>query len=278
MTRFYIYIISKSSDVANNLLNVFSIIDSYFQTVNIMTTNLGFEQKAAISQLLNCLSSAVNTKWNKEKLFRAFEYSPSYNLDTEAKLGFNTFMNTLKALPVSIKRDTVCRVLNSWPFAGGKDIYSLCQALKDIILFNIETGVEYVLFNNLINFYTYFEVSPLSFIASAQANYYSIDMRFDCPDINYDDNCKVHFTTSSEDEIPSVNCSIGPASLKTKMAFTDHPSQEDISTLLRILTKNHFNLLPGIELDYSLKCKYTSGFGSHLRIIYENILFVDSGF
>ena len=232
-----------------------------------MTKELSFEQKAAISMFLNYLLTSDKAKWNQEKLFHAFDI---YDLNTNAELDYSTFVYTLGTLPVSIKRDVVCRILNAWPFAGGKDKDSLYQALHDLILFQIETGVERVLFNNIINFSQYYDVSPLSFIASAP-NYYRIEMYLDCPDVDFFNSCKVNFTTSGEDETSNVMCSITPSTLKKKMSYIERPSQEDISDMLKELTKDNFMSSSCIGVNYTIRYSFTSGLGSHLRISYEDI-------
>lgn len=232
-----------------------------------MINELSFEQKAAISMFLNYLLTSDNAKWNQEKLFRAFD---NYDLNPKAELDYSNFVYILGILPISIKRDIVCRILNAWTFAGGKDKNSLYQAFHDLISFQIETGVETVLFNNIMNFSEYYEVSPLSFIASAP-NYYRIDMYLDCPDVDFFDSCKVNFTTSGIDETSNVMCSITPPTLKKKMPYIDRPSQDDVSDMLKVLSKDNFISSSGIGVDYTLKCSFTSGLGSHLRISFEDI-------
>lgn len=233
-----------------------------------MKTNLNYQQKAAISQLLNNLAESNMMKWNKERLFNAFS---EYSLPFQAEVDYSSYIYTLSTLPFLVKRDIVCKILNSWNYAAQGHSYTLYKTLQDILYLKIETGVECVLLNNILNLSNYFIGSSIGFNATADTDYYMIDMYLDYPDLDSSDT-QIRFTTSSKNENPRVEYSIMESLLKKKMSFTIQPSQEDVSAMLQVLTENNTKIhCPWIFLDYSLRCQYMKNFNSYLHITYENI-------
>ena len=167
--------------------------------------NLSFQQKAAIRDFLNHITSSTGMmKWDKNKLLSVFE---DYGLSTSLEISYTEYVRTLKNLSCNVKRDFVCRILNSWEYAGHRDYYTLYQTLQDILYLKIETGVECVLFNNLLNLSSYLPASNFSIDATAETDYYMIDVYYNYNDIDLSDN-QVRFTTSSEEEQPRVEFSI----------------------------------------------------------------------
>lgn len=237
-----------------------------------MDINLNIKQRSAILQFLNYLTST--RKWNRDQLLSIFD---SYSLADHIELDYTDYVYTLRELPFRVKRDFVCKILNSWSFAANEDFYTLYQTLQDILYLKMETGVECVLFNNIINLSMYLGAKTFSFNATAETDYYMIDMYFNFPDVDFHDN-QVRFTTSSEDETPRVEFSLSESLLKQKMSFIDQPSQGDISALLQILTENRTKThCPWIYLYYSLNCTYMgSRFSQFLQIEFRNIVYVDN--
>ena len=237
--------------------------------------NLSFQQKAAIRDFLNHITSSTGMmKWDKNKLLSVFE---DYGLSTSLEISYTEYVRTLKNLSCNVKRDFVCRILNSWEYAGHRDYYTLYQTLQDILYLKIETGVECVLFNNLLNLSSYLPASNFSIDATADTDYYMIDVYYNYNDIDFSDN-QVRLTTSSEEEQPRVEFSISASLLRKKMQFTSQPSQTDVSELLNHLTENHTKThCPWIYLDYSLRCGYIiGGFASFLQVRYEDIKYIDN--
>ena len=239
-----------------------------------MDINLNFQQKAAISQFLNHLTKPLTMmKWDKEKLFDTFG---SYSLSSQTGLDYYNYVYTLKTLPFAVKRDIVCKILNSWRYAAQGDPYTLYQTLQDILYLKIETGVECVLFNNILNLRNYLDVTSISFHATSEMDYYMIDMILNIPDVDSSET-QIRFTTSSEMETPRVEYSIAISLLKKKKSFTMQPSQEDVSRMLQVLAENKTKKhCPWIYLNYSLKCEYIGPFMPSLFIRYENIQYVDN--
>ena len=175
-----------------------------------------------------------------------------------------------------MKRDIICKLLNSWKYATQGDIYTLYQTLQDILYLKIETGVECVLFNNILNLRNYLGVTSFSFNATSETDYYMIDMLLDVPEVDSSES-QIRFTTSSENETPLVEYSIAMSLLKKKMPITPQPSQEDVSAMLRVLAENNTKKhCPWIYLSYSLKCRYIGPFMPSLCIAYEDIQYVDN--
>lgn len=239
-----------------------------------MDINLNFQQKAAISQFLNHLSKPLTMmKWDREKLFNAFG---RYSLPSQTGLDYYNYVYTLKTLPFTVKRDIICKILNSWRYAAQADSYTLYKTLQDLLYMKIETGVECVLFNNILNLRNYLGVNSFSFDATAETDYYMIDMHLDIPDTDFSES-QIRFTTSSEREKPRVEYSIALSLLKNKMPSTTQPSQEDVSGMLQELSKNNTKKhCPWIYLNYSLKCSYIGPFIPSLHITYENIQYIDN--
>lgn len=236
-----------------------------------METILNFQQKVAISQFLNHLTKPLGMmKWDSKKLFDVFS---GYSLMAQTELDYTHYVSTLKNLPFAVKRDIVCKILNSWRYAASGDYYTLYQTLQDLLYLKIETGVECVLFNNIINLGKYLKVDSFTFDAKSDMDYYMIDMYLDAPNINFYDS-QVRFTTSSERETPRVEYSIGTELLKSKMPFTMQPSQEQVSEMLKVLSGNNTKKhCPWIYLNYSLSCAF---YGSCLRITYKDIQYVNN--
>ncbi len=239
-----------------------------------MDLNLNFQQKAAISQFLNHLSKPLSMmEWDREKLFGVFS---GYSLPRQTDLDYSNYVYALRTLPFAVKRDIICKILNSWRYAAKGDTYTLYQTLQDILYIKIETGVECVLFNNIINLRNYLGVNSLSFDATAETDYYMIDMYLDIPDTDFSES-QIRFTTSSESETPRVEYSIALSLLKNKMSITAQPSQEDVSRMLQELSKNNTKKhCPWIYLNYSLKCSYIGPFVPSLHIRYENIQYINN--
>lgn len=239
-----------------------------------MDINLNFQQKAAISQFLNYLSKPLSiTKWDRNELYGAFS---SYSLPSQTELDYSNYVNTLKRLPFAVKRDIVCKILNSWQYAAQGDSYTLYKTLQDLLYLKIETGVECVLFNNILNLSNYLGVASFTFDATAETDYYMIDMFLDIPNVDFTES-QIRFTTSSEDETPRVEYSIAMKLLKKKMSITTQPSQDDVSRMLQVLSENNTKKhCPWIYLKYSLKCGYIGPFMPSLCVTYENIQYVDN--
>lgn len=236
---------------------------------------LNYQQQAAIKGFLDQITSSIGMmKWDKEKLFSVFK---DYGIDTSIELSYSDYVRTLKRLPFKVKRDFICKILNCWSYAGHSDYYTLYQTLQDLLYLKIETGVECVLFNNLLNLSHYLGISNFYIDATAETDYYMIDVYFDCDDVDHSDR-QVRFTTSSEDEQPRVEFSVYAPLLRKKMQFTAQPSQEDVSNLLNTLKENHTKKhCPWIYLDYSLRCGYMGGlFAAFLQVKYENIQYIDN--
>ena len=236
-----------------------------------MDTNLNVQQKEAISQFLNHLSNPLtHMKWNKEELFDVFS---SYSLPRQTDFDYSSYDYALRTLPFAVKRDFVCKILNSWRYAAQADRYTLYKTLQDLLYMKIETGVECVLFNNIINLIDYMEVPSARIKARCDTGFYMIEVYPSVPNLSSSD-CQVLFTTSSEDEAPRVEYLIGTELLKRKMRFTMQPSQADVTEMLRVLTKNNTkDHCPWIYLNYSLGCTFD---GWSLQITYNNIEYVDN--
>lgn len=241
---------------------------------SISMVNLSFLQKAAIRDFLNHITSPIGLmKWDKSELLSVFE---DYELNISLEISYTEYKRTLKKLSCNVKRDLVCRILNSWEYAGQGDFYTLYQTLQDILYLKIETGVECVLFNNLLNLSSYLPASNFSIDATAETDYYMIDVYYNYNDIDFDDN-QVRFMTSSEEEQPRVEFAISASLLRKKIQFYSQPSQADVSELLNHLTMNHTKThCPWIYLDYFLRCVYLEGFVPFLRVQYENIKYIDN--
>lgn len=244
-----------------------------------MDINLNIKQKSAIVQFLNNLTSTMNMmKWDREVLFLVFS---NYNLSPVIELNYSDYIYTLRQLPFPVKRDIVRKILDIWSCAANGDYFTLYNTLQKILYLKIETGVECVLFNNILNLATYFEFSHYSFNATAETDYYMIDMLFDFADVDFSDNT-ICFTTSAKEETPRVEFNISDSLLKRKMSFINQPSQDDVFTMLQHLTKNHTKThCPWIYLDYTLDCNYRSihslgGIYSFLHIEYGNIQYIDN--
>lgn len=239
-----------------------------------MDINLNIKQKSAIVQFLNNLTSTMSMmKWNREILFLEFS---DYNLSPVIELNYSDYIYTLRQLPFLVKRDLVCKILNIWSYAAKGDYFTLYNTLQDILYLKIETGVECVLFNNILNISTYLDSSHFSFGATAETDYYTIDMFFNFSDVDFSDN-KICFTTSAEEETPRVQFDISDSLLKKKMNFINQPSQEDVSSMLQYLTKNHTEThCPWIYLNYALNCSYIRGIVSFLHIEYRDIQYIDN--
>lgn len=235
-----------------------------------MDINLNFQQKAAISQFLNHLSNPlIRMKWDKEELFDVFS---SYSLPRQTDLDYSSYVYALRALPFEVKRDFVCKILNSWRDAAQADNYTLYKTLQDLLYMKIETGVECVLFNNIINLIDYMEVPSARIKARCDTGFYMVEVYPSVPNLSSSD-CQVLFTTSSEDETPRVEYSIGPELLRRRMSFTMQPSQTDVSEMLKVLTENKTKRhCPWIHLKYSLGCAFD---GWCLHITYNDIEYVD---
>lgn len=231
-------------------------------------------QKKAISQFLDHISSSTSMmKWDRERLFSCFE---SYCLPRNCKLDYSLYVRSLKSIPFAVKRDFICNILNAWEFAANSDYYTLYQTIQDILYLKIETGVECVMLNNILNVLKYFGNTTPVFEANVESGYYLIDLYLDMLELDYSDT-QIRFTTSSENEIPRVEYGISENLLREKMNFIDCPSQDDVTELLHYLTENKTQShCPWIYLNYQLGCCYTGGFGAHLRIEYSNIQYIDN--
>lgn len=236
--------------------------------------NLNYQQQAAIKRVLDHLTSSIGMmKWDKDKLFPFFE---EYGINMSIESSSSDYVCILKRLPIKVKRDFICKIINSWEYAGHHDYYTLYQTLQDFLCLKIETGVECLLFNNLLNLLDYLGSSDYSINATADTDYYQIDVYFYYDDVAFYDS-QVRFTTSSEEEQPRVEFSISAPLLRKKMQFTTQPSQEDVYDLLSILTENHTKKhCPWIHLDYTLRCDYMSGCVAFLHINYEDIQYIDN--
>ena len=236
-----------------------------------MDTNLNFQQKVAISQFLNHLANPLtHMMWNKEELFDVFS---SYSLPRQTDLDYSSYDYALRTLPFAVKRDFVCKILNSWKYAAQADSYTLYKTLQDLLYMKIETGVECVLFNNILNLIDYLNVPSVRIKARCDTNFYMIEVYPHVPNLSSSD-CQVLFTTSTEDETPRVEYSIGTELLKRKMSFSMQPSQTDVSIMLKVLTENKTKKhCPWIDLKYSLDCTFD---GWCLQITYNDIEYVDN--
>ena len=250
---------------------IWELVSTATNNIKTMETNLNVQQKAAISQFLNHLSNpSFRMKWNKEELFDVFS---SYSLPHQTDLDYSSYDYALRTLPFAVKRDFVCKILNSWKHAAQADSYTLYKTLQDLLYMKIETGVECVLFNNILNLIDYFNAPSVRIKARCDTNFYMIEVYPYVPNLSSSDS-QVLFTTSTEDETPRVEYLIGAELLKRKINFTMQPSQTDVSIMLKVLTENHTKKhCPWINLKYSLGCTFD---GWSLQITYNDIEYVDN--
>ena len=89
--------------------------------------DLNYQQKAAIKSFLNFISSPGMMKWDRKRLFSYFE---GYELNTTLELNYSDYIRTINRLPFNVKRDLICKILNSWQYAGHSDYYTLFQTLQ----------------------------------------------------------------------------------------------------------------------------------------------------
>ena len=213
--------------------------------------DLDIQQRTAIKRFLDDITSSTGMKWDKKRLFSWFD---DYELDSSFELDISDYISTLKGLPFIVKRDFTCRILTIWSFAGHKDFNTLFNTIQSLLKHKIETGVEFVLFNNIFNLSSYFGFSIDSIRASTESNYYTIDVWFNADGLSIDDQ-KVHFSTSSKDEQPLVDFYLPDLLLRKEMRYSTQPSKEDVKFFLDHLHINHF---PWIQMDYSVHCDYNA--------------------
>lgn len=236
-----------------------------------MVSSLTFQQRSAIAKWLNFLTAPGGMKkWNKKILFETFQ---EYDLPPNAELSYSEYVFALRGLPFSVKRDVVCKILSIWSYASDSDYQTLYDTLLSILYLKMETGVECVLFNNILNVARYLNLSRFELNARTFSCGYTVDMYFRMPGVDFSDT-QISFQTSGEDETPRVEYGISSNVLRKKMNFTAQPSQEDVSEMLQVLTVNNTKShCPWIYLNYSLKCMYSGWF---LHLTYNDIEYVDN--
>lgn len=230
---------------------------------------LNYEQQLAIRDFLNGLS--LSYKWDIKYLFHIFRSYELEDLEDDYELSYSTYIRTLKKIPPKVKRDLICKILNSWVYGGSKRPIDLYETLLRILYLKIETGVECVIFNNILKLSQFIE-SPISFInAEIIDDCYTIT-------VNYKTASATMFTSSQDDE-PMVTLLLDYDLLHKKSKFDSRPTQEVLVNLYHQLSNNFVKKhLPWVYFTCEL---YTSEIYAlsqpvTLSLLYKNIEYVDN--